>query len=146
MSSEQSVKQFSFISYFLFSHNSCDCCPIPDDDVDEENVGLKVEDREEKKEEDDDDLGVSDKDVNGMNGDKEEDRPKNTNEEMPKNLGFFKGFVERDDLLPLNVNRETLQDFKIIEVISKKLVRKAIKMLRKLVEKDKSKKEKYDNI
>ena len=26
MSSEQSVKEFSFISYFLFSHNSCDRC------------------------------------------------------------------------------------------------------------------------
>ena len=26
MSSEQSVKEFSFISYFLFSHHSCDHC------------------------------------------------------------------------------------------------------------------------
>ena len=26
MSIEQSVKEFSFISYFLFSHNFCDCC------------------------------------------------------------------------------------------------------------------------
>ena len=44
MSSEQSVKEFSFISYFLFSHNSCDCCAIPDDDIDEDKVGLEVED------------------------------------------------------------------------------------------------------
>ena len=50
MSSELSVKEFSFISYFLFSHNSCDHCEIPDDDVDEDKVGLKVESGEEKKE------------------------------------------------------------------------------------------------
>ena len=50
MSSEQSVKEFSFIFYFLFSHNSCDRCAIPDTDVDEDKVGLKVEDGEEKKE------------------------------------------------------------------------------------------------
>ena len=62
MSSKLSVKEFSFISYFLFSHNSCDRCTITDDDVDEDKVGLKVEDREEKKEEDNDDLEVSGED------------------------------------------------------------------------------------
>ena len=56
MSSEHSVKEFSFVYYFLFSHNSYDRCAIPDDDVDEDKVNLKVEDREEKKEEDNDDL------------------------------------------------------------------------------------------
>ena len=70
------------------------------------------------------------------NYNEEEDRPKKTEEEMPKNLSFIKGVVESDDLLPLNVNRETLQESKIIKVISKKLVRKAIEMLRKLAEKD----------
>eukprot|EP00568_Trieres_chinensis_P012814 CAMPEP_0183294442 /NCGR_PEP_ID=MMETSP0160_2-20130417/2785_1 /TAXON_ID=2839 ORGANISM="Odontella Sinensis, Strain Grunow 1884" /NCGR_SAMPLE_ID=MMETSP0160_2 /ASSEMBLY_ACC=CAM_ASM_000250 /LENGTH=823 /DNA_ID=CAMNT_0025455773 /DNA_START=95 /DNA_END=2566 /DNA_ORIENTATION=+ len=54
---------------------------------------------------------------------------------MPKYLSFIKGVVDSDDL-PLNVNRETLQESKIIKVISKKLVRKAIEMLRKLAEKD----------
>ena len=49
MSSEQSVKEFSFVSYFIFSHNSCDRCAIPDDDVDADKVGLKVEDGEENK-------------------------------------------------------------------------------------------------
>ena len=44
--------------------------------------------------------------------------------------------MDSDDLLPLNVNRETLQESKIIKVIPKKLVRKAIEMLRKLAEKD----------
>ena len=56
MSREQSVKEFSFIYYFLFSHNYCHRCLIPDDDVDEDKVCLKVEDGEEKKEEDDNDL------------------------------------------------------------------------------------------
>ena len=54
--------------------------------------------------------------------------------------------MDSDDLLPLNVNRETLQESKIVKVISKKLVRNAIEMLRKLAEKDKSKKEKDDGI
>ena len=54
--------------------------------------------------------------------------------------------MDSDNLLPLNVNRETLQESKIIKVISKKLVRKSIDMLCKLAEKDESNKEKYDNI
>ena len=65
---------------------------------------------------------------------------------MPKNLSFVKGVVDSDDLLPLDVNRETLQESKIIKVISKKLLRRAIEMLRKLAEKDESKKEKNDDI
>ena len=81
-----------------------------------------------------------------MNNDEEEDRPKKTKEEMPKNLSFVKGVVNSDDLFPLNVNRETLQESNIIKVISKNLVRKAIEMLRKLAEKDESKKEKDDDI
>ena len=80
MSSKLSVKEFSFISYFLFSHHSCNHCAIPDDHVDEDKVGLKVEDGEEKKEEDNDDMEVSDKDVDGSNEDEEEDRPKNARE------------------------------------------------------------------
>ena len=146
MSSEQSVKEFSFISYFLFSHNSCDCCTIPDDNVDKDKIGLKVDDGEEKKEDDDDDLEVSDKDVDGMNEDEEEDRPKKTKEEMPKNLSFVKVVVDSNDFLPINVNRETLQESKIIKVISKKQVRKAIEMLSKLAEKEESNKEKDDSI
>ena len=72
MSSELSVKEFSFISYFLFSHNYCNfcnLCAIPDDDVYEDKVGFKVEDGEEKKEEDKENLEVSDEDVDGLNGD-----------------------------------------------------------------------------
>ena len=71
MSSKLSVKEFSFISYFLFSHNSCNLCAIPENDVYEDKVGLKVEDREEKKEEINNDLEVSDKYVDGSNDDEE---------------------------------------------------------------------------
>ena len=146
MSGEKSVRELSFISYFLFYQNSCNRCAIPDTNVDEDKFGLKVEDREEKKEEDDKNMEVLDKDVDGTNDDREEDRPKNTKEEMTKNLSFVKGVVESDVLLPLNVNRETLQESKIIKVIYKKLVRKSIEMLRKLSERDGPKKEKDDGI
>jgi heat shock protein beta len=53
---------------------------------------------------------------------------------LPRYLGFIKGVVDSDDL-PLNVNRETLQESKIIRIIKKKLVRKVIEMIRKLSEK-----------
>ena len=36
------------------------------------------------------------------------------------------------DDLPLNVSRETLQQHKVLKVMAKKLVRKALEMLRKL--------------
>jgi len=48
---------------------------------------------------------------------------------MPRYLGFVRGVVDSDDL-PLNVNRETLQETKIIKIIKKKLVRKVIDMIR----------------
>ena len=78
MSRELSVKVFSYISYFLFSHDSCDQGVILDNDMDEDKVGLKVEDWKETKEEYDKDLEVLDEDVNGTNDNKEEDRPKKT--------------------------------------------------------------------
>jgi len=47
---------------------------------------------------------------------------------LPKYLQFIKGMVDSDDL-PLNVNRETLQESKILQVIRKKVVRKAIDLI-----------------
>jgi len=52
-------------------------------------------------------------------------------EMMPNYLAFIRGVVDSDDL-PLNVSRETLQQSKLIKVIRKKLVRKALDMLKKL--------------
>ena len=69
-----------------------------------------------------------------------------TKEEIPNKLGFVKVFLDSDKLLPLNVKMETLQESKIIKVTSKKLVRKAIEMLRKLAEMEEPKKEKDNNI
>ena len=112
----------------------------------EEKVDLKVEDGEENKEEDNDDVEVLDEEVDGLYGNEEDDRPKKTKEEIPNNLSFVKGVEDSDDLLTLNVNRETLQESKIIKVTSKKIVMTAIQMLRKLAEKDEYKKEKDGNI
>ena len=50
---------------------------------------------------------------------------------MPKYLNFIRGVVDSDDL-PLNVSRETLQQSKVLKVMGKKLVRKALEMLRSL--------------
>jgi len=52
---------------------------------------------------------------------------------MPRYLNFITGVVDSDDL-PLNVSREQLQQMKMIKVMSKKLVRKAIDMIRDLAE------------
>lgn len=48
-------------------------------------------------------------------------------------LNFLRGVVDSDDL-PLNVSRETLQQHRVLKVMAKKLVRKALEMLRKLAD------------
>lgn len=50
---------------------------------------------------------------------------------LPKYLNFIQGIVDSDDL-PLNVSRETLQQHKLLKVIRKKLIRKALDMFKKL--------------
>ncbi|MBO8666546.1 molecular chaperone HtpG, partial [Staphylococcus aureus] len=50
---------------------------------------------------------------------------------LPKYLSFLQGIVDSDDL-PLNVSREVLQHHKLLKIIKKKLIRKALDMLKKL--------------
>ena len=52
-------------------------------------------------------------------------------EMLPNYLGFIQGVVDSDDL-PLNLSRERLQQHKLLKVIKKKLVRKALDMMKKL--------------
>jgi heat shock protein beta len=59
----------------------------------------------------------------------------NFEEMMPKYLSFIRGVVDSDDL-PLNVSRETLQQSKLLKVIKKKLVRKALDMIKKISAED----------
>jgi heat shock protein beta len=54
---------------------------------------------------------------------------------MPNYLNFIRGVVDSDDL-PLNVSRETLQQHKLLKVIRKKLVRKALDMIKKISDSD----------
>ena len=55
---------------------------------------------------------------------------------MPRYLNFIKGVVDSDDL-PLNVSREALQQYKMIKVMSNKLVKASIQIMIKLaVEKE----------
>merc|ERR1711871_159787 len=55
---------------------------------------------------------------------------------VPRYLNFLRGVVDSDDL-PLNVSRETLQQHKVLKVMGKKLVRKALEMRRKMAQEGK---------
>merc|ERR1711957_203051 len=50
---------------------------------------------------------------------------------MPRYLNFVRGIVDSDDI-PLNVNREQLQQLKLMKVIQRRLVRKVLDMIRRL--------------
>merc|ERR1712029_864233 len=56
---------------------------------------------------------------------------------LPRYLNFVRGVVDSDDL-PLNVSREQLQQNKIMRVISKKLVRKILELMKKLAKEEDS--------
>lgn len=51
------------------------------------------------------------------------------------NLSFDQGLVD-SDTLPLNVSREMLQQHSSLKTIKKKLIRKALDMIRKIAEED----------
>merc|ERR1712157_326925 len=56
---------------------------------------------------------------------------------LPRYLNFVRGVVDSDDS-PLNVSREQLQQNEIMKVISKKLVRKVLELMKKLAKEEES--------
>jgi len=54
---------------------------------------------------------------------------------LPKWLSFLKGIVD-SDTLPLNVSREMLQQHHSLKIVKKKLISKALDMIRKLAQED----------
>lgn len=63
---------------------------------------------------------------------------------LPRYLAFLVGIVDSDDI-PINVSREMLQQSKIIEVIKRKLVRKALEMIKGLTKQDKEEEEEKED-
>lgn len=61
---------------------------------------------------------------------------------LPRYMSFLQGLVDSDDI-PLNISRETIQESRLIRVIKKKLVRKALEMFKDMSEDEESYKEKF---
>ena len=62
---------------------------------------------------------------------------------LPRYMNFVKGVVDSDDL-PLNVNRETLAQSRVLKVMSKKISRKVLEMLKKMAAEEKRAQEKEE--
>ncbi|KAJ9165958.1 hypothetical protein P3X46_020768 [Hevea brasiliensis] len=63
---------------------------------------------------------------------------------LPKYLNFLKGLVD-SDTLPLNVSREMLQQHSSLKTIKKKLIRKALDMIRRIADEDPDEAKDKDN-
>lgn len=66
------------------------------------------------------------------------------NDMMPRYLNFIRGIVDSEDM-PLNISREILQNSKLLKLIKKKLITKAISMITALAEKEEKAKKKTED-